>query len=68
MHHDLLRLFEELGLDPTVSDSLNGWRIYLSLPEAPAEGLFRLEHLFNNNFLCPRAQVAPEDREDESGW
>ena len=67
-HHDLLRLFEELGLDPTISDSLNGWRIYLSLPEAPAEGLFRLEHLFHNNFLCPRAAQAPEERADDSDW
>lgn len=67
-HHDLLCLFEELGLNPTVSDSLNGWRIYLSLPDAPSEGLFRLDHLFNNNFLCPRAQVEPENRADDSDW
>ncbi len=61
-HHDLLRLFEDLGLDPTISDSLNGWRIYLSLPDAPTEGLFRLEHMFHNNFLCPRAAQDPKER------
>ena len=67
-HHDLLRLFENLGLDPTISDSLNGWRIYLSLPEAPLEGLFRLEHLFHNNFLCPRAVQDPEERAMQMSW
>ena len=67
-HHDLLRLFEDLGLNPTISDSLNGWRIYLSLPEAPAEGLFQLNHLFNNNFLCPRAAQDPEERATAMSW
>lgn len=66
-HHRLLRLFQELGLEPTVSDSLNGWRIYLSLPDAPAEGLFRLTKAYGNNFLCPRAAVEPLERET-AGW
>ena len=61
-HHELLRLFENMGLNPTVSGSLNGWRIYLSLPEAPAQGLFRLDHMYSNNFLCPRSAATLEER------
>ena len=52
-HYKLLELFESVGMNPTVSDSLNGRRIYLSLPERPRQGFFRLEHQFYNNFLCP---------------
>ena len=61
-HMELMRLFETMGLDPTISDSLNGWRIYLSIPEVPYQGFFRLEHLFHNNFLCPRSATSPENR------
>ncbi len=61
-HAELIRLFDKMGLDPTVSDSLNGWRIYLSIPSVPYQGFFRLEHLFHNNFLCPRAAYDIKDR------
>ncbi|MBE6629689.1 MAG: TIR domain-containing protein [Ruminococcaceae bacterium] len=67
-HHDLLRLFEKMGLNPTISDSLNTWRIYLSLPETPSEGLFRLEQHFHNNFLCPRALQDPQKRVKKMVW
>lgn len=52
-HYKLIELFESMGMNPTVSDSLNGRRIYLSLPERPRQGFFRLVHQFSNNFLCP---------------
>lgn len=61
-HIELMRLFEDMGLNPTVSDSLNGWRIYLSIPETPYHGFFRLNHLFSNNFLCPRSVTPIEER------
>ena len=62
-HTELMRFFEKLDLDPTVSDSLNGWRIYLSIPSKPYCGFFRLEDdLFHNNFLCPRSATVPSER------
>ena len=62
-HAELMRLFTKMQLDPTISDSLNGWRIYLSIPDVPYEGLFRMEDdLFHNNFFCPRAASNPNDR------
>ena len=61
-HLELMRLFEKIGLNPTVSDSLNGWRIYLSIPEVPYQSLFRLDHLYNNNFLCPRSTLPEDER------
>ena len=62
IHLELMRLFDDIGLNPTVSDSLNGWRIYLSIPEVPHQSFFRLNHLYNNNFLCPRAAVEEDKR------
>lgn len=61
-HLELMRLFDEIGLNPTVSDSLNGWRIYLSIPEVPYQSLFRLDHMYNNNFICPRATLPEKER------
>ncbi len=58
----LLKLFDDMGLNPSVSGNLNSWRIYLSLPEAPAQGLFRLNHMYSNNFLCPRSAVESDER------
>ena len=52
------------GMNPTTSDSHNGAaapRIYLSLPERPKRGLYRLKEDYNNNFICPGA---PDDGED----
>ncbi len=54
--YDLLTaLLEGAGMNPSRSASLLGGRIYLSLPERRAQGLFRLNHQFQNNFLCPYA-------------
>ena len=52
-HYKLIELFESVGMNPSVSASLYGRRIYLSLPERPRQGFFRLIHQFSNNFLCP---------------
>ena len=52
-HYKLIALFEKAGMNPSVSDSLNGNRIYLSLPSRPRRGFFQLDHAFRNNFLCP---------------
>lgn len=46
---------EKAGMNPTGSTSMYGGRIYISLPERRAQGLFRLNHEFTNNFLCPHA-------------
>lgn len=54
----LVARLQEAGMNPTTSSSsntLNGGRIYLSLPERRTQGLFRLNHQFSNNFLCPHA-------------
>ena len=48
-------LLEKAGMNPSASSSMLGGRIYLSLPERRMQGLFRLNHEFSNNFLCPRA-------------
>lgn len=61
-HAELIRLFNKMELDPSVSGSLNGWRIYLSIPSIPYQGFFKLEHIFHNNFLCPRAGYDLQDR------
>ncbi len=51
--YTLLGILEKEGMNPTVSESKIGSRIYLSLPQRRAQGLYRLEHEFNDNFLCP---------------
>ena len=53
---EVFSLCEELGLNPTVSDTLNNLRIYLSLDPSTKNGLFRLndDHYYNN-FLCPHS-------------
>lgn len=51
----IMSLFEKAGMNPSSSSSMLGGRIYLSLPERRVQGLFRLEHQFTNNFLCPHA-------------
>ena len=62
-HLELMKLFEKIGLNPTVSDSLNGWRIYLSIPEVPFQSLFRInDNQYNNNFLCPRSIKPANER------
>ncbi len=50
---ELVSLLEESGLSPTVSDSRNSLRIYLSLCEDPRNALFRLQRHYRNNFCCP---------------
>ena len=51
----VMNLLEKAGMNPSASWSMLGGRIYLSLPERRAQGLFRLDHQFSNNFLCPYA-------------
>ena len=52
---ELLSMFHGIGIHANMSDNVGSKRLYLSLPERRGEGLFRLSHEFNNNFLCPRA-------------
>lgn len=51
----LLEMFREMDVVANMSDNIGSKRLYVSLPERRAQGLFRLEHEFSNNFLCPRA-------------
>lgn len=51
----LMTVLEKAGMCPTSSESRAGYRIYLSLPERRAQGLFKLDHEYKNNFLCPHA-------------
>ncbi len=51
----LLNILEKAGMNPSSSETMFGGRIYLSLPERRTQGLFRLNHQFTNNFLCPHA-------------
>ncbi|MBE6904091.1 MAG: hypothetical protein E7480_05735 [Ruminococcaceae bacterium] len=51
----IMALLEKAGMNPSASNSMLGGRIYLSLPERRMQGLFRLNHEFTNNFLCPHA-------------
>lgn len=53
--HTLLKILEQAGMNPTFSESKIGSRIYLSLPQRRGQGLYRLDHTFSNNFLCPYA-------------
>ena len=53
---ELIALLTEMGLSPTVSDSRNSLRIYLSVAEMSPSALFCLGGLhYGNNFFCPRA-------------
>ena len=52
---ELLEMFHSVGIHANMSDNIGSKRLYVSLPERRAQGLFRLDHEFNNNFLCPRA-------------
>jgi len=51
----LLEMFESIEVQANLSDNVGTLRIYVSLPERRSYGLFRLDHEFSNNFLCPRA-------------
>ena len=54
-YNSIMSIFAKAGMNPTSSESQIGGRIYLSLPERRAQGLFMLKHEFSNNFLCPHA-------------
>ncbi|MBO5879426.1 MAG: toll/interleukin-1 receptor domain-containing protein [Clostridia bacterium] len=55
-HYDaIFKMLENAGMNPTGPASMVGGRIYLSLPSRKRQGLFRLVHQFENNFLCPHA-------------
>ena len=52
---ELLEMFHSVGIYANMSDNAGSKRLYVSMPERRAQGMFRLDHEFNNNFLCPRA-------------
>lgn len=52
---ELLDMFHSIGIYANMSDNVGSKRLYVSMPERRAQGMFRLDHEFNNNFLCPRA-------------
>lgn len=52
---ELLDMFHSIGVYANMSDNIGSKRLYVSMPERRAQGMFRLDHEFNNNFLCPRA-------------
>ena len=54
-YNRIMHLLDEAGMNPSFSESNIGGRIYLSLPDRRSQGLFRLDHEFSNNFLCPGA-------------
>ncbi len=58
--NDLLDMLHGIGIHANMSDNVGSKRLYISLPERRAQGLFRLEHEFNNNFLCPHAGKSRE--------
>ncbi len=49
----LFALLEDANLAPSISESGNAQRIYISLPDSNWDGVFRLKDEFSNNFLCP---------------
>ena len=51
----ILEMFHSIGIHANMSDNVESKRLYVSMPERRAQGMFRLDHEFNNNFLCPRA-------------
>ena len=51
----LMNLLTQAGMNPSGPACSVGGRIYLSLPARKRQGLFRLVHQFENNFLCPHA-------------
>jgi hypothetical protein len=51
----LMSILEKAGMNPSASESKIGGRIYLSLPERRAQGLFRLHNEYTDNFFCPHA-------------
>ena len=54
----LIEMFLSIGMQANMSDNVGSKRLYVSMPERRSEGMFRLEHEFQNNFLCPRASKA----------
>ncbi len=58
----LFALLEDANLMPSISDSGNAQRIYISLPDSNWDGVFRLKDQFSNNFLCP--SIAENTSED----
>ena len=52
---ELLEMFEKIDVHANMSDNVGSKRLYISMPDRRGQGLFRLNHEFNNNFLCPHA-------------
>ena len=57
---EILDMFHGIGIYANMSDNVGSKRLYISIPERRGKGLFRLDHEFNNNFLCPRVAKARE--------
>ena len=58
IHEEIRKKCLEFGFNPTVSDTMDNLRIYLSLDDAPDQGFFRLnDGQYYNNFLCPHAAM-----------
>lgn len=51
---ELIDIFLSVGIHANMSDNIGSKRLYISMAERRSQGLFRLDHEFNNNFLCPR--------------
>jgi hypothetical protein len=52
---ELIEMFLSIGIRANMSDNVGSKRLYVSLPERRSQGMFRLDHEFNNNFLCVKA-------------
>jgi len=52
---ELIEMFNSIGVYADLSNNIGSKRIYISLPERRTQGLYRLNHVFSNNFLCPYA-------------
>lgn len=52
---EIIEMFLGIGMQANLSDNIGSKRVYVSMPERRAQGMFRLEHEFSNNFLCPKA-------------
>ena len=52
---ELIEMFHSVGIHANMSDNVGSKRLYVSMPERRSQGMFRLDHEFNNNFLCAKA-------------
>lgn len=58
VHKEMVEICKSLNFNPTVSDTMDNLRIYLSLNQEKDQGFFRLnDGQYYNNFLCPHAAM-----------